>query len=626
MPFDVNGTELLAPARDLECGIAAIDCGADAVYIGAPRFGAREAAGNSLDDIAALAAHAHRFWARVYVTLNTLLRDDELDAACRTAWQLHEAGIDGLIIQDMGLLESALPPLPLIASTQCHNHTPERVAFLERCGFRRAILARELELEQIRAIRRAAPRIELECFVHGALCVSYSGQCWLSYALGGRSGNRGQCAQPCRKPYTLVDAEGQALASGHLLSLRDLNLSGHLPELLAAGVSSFKIEGRLKDRAYVTNVVAHYRQRLDALGVPRSSSGATRLDFAPDVTKTFNRGFTTYFLNGRGEAVGSPETPKMTGERLGAVKSTGPDGFAIDAELRPGDGFCFFDRDGRLRGSVVNAVRDGTVVPDKMDGIEPGTVIHRNHDHEFLTQLRRSRPERRIAVRFRVSGSTLAAIDEDGNRVEMAFDAPPAAKPERALETLRRQLEKTGETEFACAGVEIEGGAPFLPVSALNALRREALERLRAGRERNRPKPERAMVPNDAPYPERELPWTANVLNRRAEEFYRRHGVASVEPAAESGLDMRGRRVMTTRHCVREQLGMCGAQAPLMLVDDEGRRLELRFACAGVGTTFTLCRRAEPGRSLCRMEVWTVAASQQGSRQAGSEFRRNRPG
>ena len=455
--------------------------------------------------------------------------------------------------------------------------------------------------------------------------MSYSGQCYLSYALGGRSGNRGQCAQPCRKPYTLVDAEGQALASGHLLSLRDLNLSDHLPELLAAGVSSFKIEGRLKDRAYVTNVVAHYRQRLDALGVPRSSSGATRLDFAPDVTKTFNRGFTTYFLNGRGEAVGSPETPKMMGERLGAVKSAGPDGFAIDAELRPGDGFCFFDRTAGCGDSVVNAVRDGTVVPDKMDGIEPGTVIHRNHDHEFLTRLRRSRPERRIAVRFRVSGSTLAAIDEDGNRVEMAFDAPPAAKPERALETLRRQLEKTGETEFACAGVEVEGAAPFLPVSALNALRREALERLRAERERNRPKPERAMVPNDAPVSgagaavdgERAQPARGGVLPPARRGERRAGGRKRPGYARAQGHDHALLRTGAA--------GMCGAQAPLMLVDDEGRRLELRFDCAGVGTTFTLCRRAEPGRSLCRMEVWTWLLRSR-SRQTGSEFRRNRPG
>ena len=306
--------ELLAPARDLECGIAAIDCGADAVYIGAPRFGARSAAGNAPEDIAALVRHAHKFWARVYVTLNTLLLDDELEPARRLAWQLHEIGVDGLIIQDAGLLECDLPPMPLIASTQMHNHTPERVAFLEHAGFRRAILARELTLDEIRAIRAAAPAIELECFVHGALCVCFSGQCLLSYALGGRSGNRGQCAQPCRRAYTLVDAEGRTLASdSHLLSLHDLNLSDRLPDLLAAGVTSFKIEGRLKDRTYVANVVAFYRERLDeamraATGFERSSSGTSSPGFEPDLAKTFNRGFTTYFLDGRAEAVGSPET------------------------------------------------------------------------------------------------------------------------------------------------------------------------------------------------------------------------------------------------------------------------------------------------------------------------------
>jgi len=259
----VQRTELLAPARDLTCGVAAIDCGADAVYIGAPRFGAREDAGNAVEDIAALVAHAHAYWARVYATVNTILFDDEVHQARDLIWRLHEIGVDGIIIQDVGLLECDLPPIPLIASTQMHNNSPERVAFLDQVGFQRAILARELDLNQIRAIRRATG-IGLECFVHGALCVSYSGQCYLSYALGGRSGNRGQCAQPCRKPCMLVDADGKVLARNrHLLSLRDLNLSEHLRELIEAGVCCFKIEGRLKDRLYVANVVASYRARLD---------------------------------------------------------------------------------------------------------------------------------------------------------------------------------------------------------------------------------------------------------------------------------------------------------------------------------------------------------------------------
>ena len=601
------GVELLAPARDLECGIAAIDCGADAVYIGAPRFGARAAAGNRIEDIAALARYAHKYWARVYATLNTLLSDEELPAACRLAWQLHDTAIDGLIIQDTGLLECELPPLPLIASTQMHNHTPERVAFLEQVGFQRAILARELEIEEIRAIRRAAPRIELETFVHGALCVSYSGQCHLSYALGGRSGNRGECAQPCRRAYTLVDGQGRTLArERHLLSLKDLNLSEHLPELLDAGVTSFKIEGRLKDRTYVSNVVAFYRARLDevlgARGIARSSSGTSAAGFTPNLAKTFNRSFTTYFLHGRSEPVGSPETPKMTGESVGRVVRMGEaagrvagataESFTLDGaeELHAGDGLAFFDPQGRLRGTSVNAVRGRSVFPQKMEGIAAGTLIHRNHDHEFLSRVTNARSERRIAVRLVLRGLTLTAVDEDGNRAEATLDGPfaVAQKPERAMETIRRQLEKMGDTEFTYAGVELEAGAvPFVPVAALNAARRDVLARLREVREQNRPRAEGRIIPNDAPFPEGELTYLGNVLNRKAEAFYRRHGVDRIEPAAESGLDLRGRKVMTTRYCIKDQLGLCPregsaeeAAEPLALIDDEGRRLELRFDCA----------------------------------------------
>jgi collagenase-like PrtC family protease len=582
----MSGIELLAPARDLECGLAAIDCGADAVYIGAPRFGARAAAGNSLAAIEALARHAHRYWARVYVTLNTLLFDHELEEAARLAWQCREIGADGLIIQDPGLLECELPPLPLIASTQMHNHTPERVAFLERVGFERAILARELTIEEIRAIRRAAPRIELECFVHGALCVCYSGQCRLSYALGGRSGNRGECAQPCRRAYTLVDGAGRVVApEGHLLSLRDLNLSNHLAELIEAGVTCFKIEGRLKDRIYVANVVAHYRARLDALGVSRGSSGKSTVEFTPDPAKTFNRGFTTCFLRGRGAPIASPETPKMVGERIGRVVRLGETvgrvagrdaaSFTLDTEalLHAGDGLCFFDGEGRLRGTNVNAANGRAIVPDKMDGIGAGTLIHRNHDHEFLSAVARSRNQRRISVTITVGGGLLEAVDEDGNRAEVQL--PAAAELARDPERARQQLAKTGDTEFVAAGVRMES-APFLPVSAWNALRREALERLRAARERSRPRREARLDPNDAPFPEPAV----EVLNHKAEAFYRRHGVARVEPAPESGLDLAGRRVMTTRYCLKEQLGLCGQETgTLALLDDQNRRLELEFDC-----------------------------------------------
>ena len=598
--------ELLAPAKDLECGIAAIDHGADAVYIGAPRFGAREAAGNSLADIAELAAYAHKYWARVYVTVNTLLRDEEIQPALELIHRLYEAGIDGLIIQDAGLLECDLPPIPLIASTQMHNNTPGKIAFLERVGIKRVILARELTLDEIRGIRRATS-VELESFVHGALCVCYSGQCYLSYALGGRSSNRGQCAQPCRKRYTLVGADGKPVVSGkHLLSLKDLNLSDHLRDLIDAGVCSFKIEGRLKDRAYVSNVVAFYRAKLDevlpTLGLKKSSSGTSRIDLTPDLDKTFNRGYTTYFLNGRGEPIGSIDTPKMVGEPVGKVVEVTRRGVRLEGgpPLHPGDGICFFDRAGELRGTVVNGAQGDLFVPDKLDGIEKDALIYRNHDHEFLSRVNKSQSERRIDVALTLretrDGLLLIAVDEDGNRAEseMPIDKVPADKPDQAMENASKQLAKTGGTDFRCAGVELElSQAWFLPISALNALRREVLQKLARVREGNRPIQTGGPIRNDAPYPQKSLSFEGNVLNRKARAFYERHGVTSIEPAAESGLDLRGRRVMTTRYCIKHQLGTCPRHGradrtgPLRLVDEDGRAYDLRFDC-----------------EECVMEVW----------------------
>ena len=542
--------ELLAPARDLECGTAAIDCGADAVYIGAPRFGARESAGNSLEDIAGLVEHAHKYWARVYVTLNTLLHDDELPQAEQLVGELHAIGIDGLIIQDTGLLELDLPPIPLIASTQMHNSTPEKVAFLEKVGISRAILARELDIDQIRAIREQTS-LELECFIHGSLCVGYSGQCYLSYAIGGRSGNRGQCAQPCRKPYSLLDSDGKTLIrNSHLLSLKDLNLSDHLSELVAAGVSSFKIEGRLKDRAYVSNVVAFYRDRLDEAirdaGLHGSSSGTNDPGFVPDPSKTFNRDRTTHFLHGVGEKVGRPSTPKMVGEEIGQVISAGQRFVKIDSavELHPGDGICFFDRNDDLRGTVVNEVRETMFAPDKPQGIEAGTIVYRNHDHEFLNRVKKAVPQRLIGVQLTLretsDGLALGAVDEDGNTAEFAVQCEKtlAEKPEQALENARKQLAKTGGTEFTCNEVTLDLPQPlFIPMSNLNALRRGAMEELARVRSANRPVRAGGAAKNEVPYPLQTLTFEANVLNKLADAFYRRHGVTQIEPAAESGLN-----------------------------------------------------------------------------------------
>jgi len=591
--------ELLAPAKDLETGMAAINCGADAVYIGAAYFGARELAANPLGDIAKLVSYAHQFWARVYVTLNTLLRDDELPQAEQLANELYELGADALIIQDTGLLELELPPIPLFASTQMHNQTPERVAFLEKVGIQRAILARELSLEQIRAIR-AQTSLELETFVHGALCVSYSGQCYLSYALGGRSGNRGQCAQPCRRAYRLIDADGKVLEERrYLLSLRDLNLSEHLDELLDAGVRSFKIEGRLKDKSYVMNIVGYYRQKLDMLLEMRAlhpaASGKVHLDFIPDPRKTFNRGYTTYFLHGRKKTVGAIDTPKSTGEPLGRVTRIGRNTFTLDGktEIRRGDGLCFFNTQRELVGTTVNEVQGQTITPEHMTGISSGTLVFRNHDHAFLSALEKSKAERKIGVRFRLAatqkGLALFAQDEDGNEAMYALECEisVAENPELALEAIDKQLYKLGGTAYECIFVRNDlPGAYFIPLRTLNELRRGALQALAQQRAANYPRVEGGAVVNTVPYPVRELAFQGNVLNHKAEAFYRRHGVVKIEPAAESGLDMHGRKVMTTKHCIKHQMGWCPKDQPdlrlaepLALVDEHGNLFQLRFRC-----------------------------------------------
>jgi len=630
----VYAVELLAPAKDLESGIAAINCGADAVYVGAARFGAREAAANSVADIERLAAYAHRYWGKVYAAVNTILRDDEIEPAVALCHDLHRAGVDGLIVQDVGLLECELPPVPLIASTQMHNHTPERVAFLEKAGFARAILARELDLDQLRDIR-AATTLELEVFIHGALCVCMSGQCTLSYAMGGRSGNRGQCAQPCRRGYSLVDAQGkQVVAESHLLSLRDLNLTPHLGDLLAAGVSSFKIEGRLKNKAYVMNVVGHYRQAIDHLlaaqGGRKSSSGAITLGFVPNPDKTFNRGYTSYFLTGRGAEVASPESPKHVGEPLGRVAALGRDSFTLDAPapLHSGDGITFYDGDHQLEGSMVNRVQGQTVFPQKLEGLAAGARVFRNHDHVFAKQIAQSRPARKIAVELKLrdfpNGIALEATDEDGVRAmaELLCEKLAAEKPERARTSVEQQLAKLGDTEFAASSIAIEWSTPLHLVPAqVNSLRRDLANNLAAARAQARPTQKIPLIPNTVPFPATQLSYLANVLNQKAAAFYRRHGVSDIEPAAESGLDLAGRTVMTTRYCLKYELGLCPRRKefttedtedtekervriqdpkspfspasvssvssvvtirptePWFLVDDEGRRLRLRFRC-----------------------------------------------
>ncbi len=600
--------ELLAPAGNAKIGMAAIDHGADAVYIGAPRFSARAAAGNPVAEIAALVSYAHPFAVKVYVALNTLLTDAELPDALELIRQVHAAGADGLIIQDVGLLECDLPPIPLIASTQMHNASPEKVKFLEDVGFQRVILARELSLAEIRAIRDRS-RIELESFVYGALCVSYSGQCYLSQALCGRSGNRGVCAQPCRHRYTLYDGQGKNIAADkHLLSLKDLNLSGAIADLVAAGITSFKIEGRYKDATYVKNVTAAFRQEIDRFiaatpGFRRASTGTSEINFTPDLNRTFNRGHTRYFLCDRKEKVGAVETPKSMGKAVGTVAAVGKGFFRLRGEtLRNGDGLCFFNSSGVLAGARVDRIVKDRIYPNTMEGLAVGQHLYRNRDQEFLRRLERASANRRVGVSLRLLQSAtevaLEVTDEDGLQARASISAPyqNPRNQEAVRAQTHSQLAAMGHTIYRLDGLTCAPEQPgFLPLSTLNRLRREALERLTERRMKYYRAKAAIFLPNSVPYPEKELDYRANVLNRNAERFYRRHGATVSEPALESGTAPAGKPLMTTRYCLRHQLDLCpqhskqkiALKEPLLLTDGR-HRYRLTFDCRRCEMLLTL--------------------------------------
>jgi 23S rRNA 5-hydroxycytidine C2501 synthase len=562
--------ELLAPAGNADIGIAAIDHGADAVYIGAPKFGARAEAGVSIADIDRLIRHAHLFRAKVYVALNTILTDRELTESLDIIREVYQLGADGLIIQDVGLLELDLPPIPLIASTQMHNNTAEKVRFLEAVGFKRVILARELSLDEIADIRRNSS-IELEFFVHGALCVSYSGQCYMSQAVTGRSGNRGVCAQPCRSRYNLIDGNGNVIMNDKfLLSLKDLNLMNFIPDLIAAGVTSFKIEGRYKGMEYVKNVTAAFRQAIDRFisGHPdygKSSSGVSTLTFSPDPERTFNRGYTQYFIAGPAEKVASLDTQKSLGQHVGKITGMGKGHFQIGRhDLQNGDGLCFFTRKNDLAGFGVNRVDKGKIYPNNMEGLEIGTTLYRNHDAALSRILKKSSSERHIAVEmdFRQEDKLirLAVKDEDGNEAATVKEAlfEPARDPVRARKQIETHLAATGNTPYKMASLTIEPCEPgFLPVSMLNGLRRDVLEMLTKVRRESYSHQIIPFTPNDFPYPEGKLDFRANVMNALARRFYERHGATVTEPALETLSDPAGKTVMTTRYCIRHQLDLC---------------------------------------------------------------------
>ncbi len=591
--------ELLAPAGNAEIGIAAIDHGADAVYIGAPKFSARAEAGVSVADIARLIQHAHLYYAKVYVALNTILKDRELAESLDIIREVYQLGADALIIQDVGLLELPLPPIPLIASTQMHNNTAEKVQFLEAVGFKRVILARELSLDEISDIR-SKTRIELESFVHGSLCVSYSGQCYMSQAVTGRSGNRGVCAQPCRSHYTLIDGEGkEILKNKYLLSLKDLNLMNVIPDLVAAGVTSFKIEGRYKGIEYVKNITAAYRQAIDRFIIGhadfrKSSSGVSAPTFSPDPKRTFNRGYTQYFISGKREKVASLDTQKSIGQPMGEITAVGNDFFCLARkDLQNGDGLCFFTRKNDLAGFRVDRVEKGKIYPNNMKGLEIGASLYRNHDMALTRILKKSSSERRIAVEmnFRQEDTLirLAARDEDGNEAVMVKDVllEPSRDPVRAAKLIEKHLTSTGNTPYQTARLTIGPLQPgFLPVSTLNGIRRDVLEALTGIRREKYPRENIQFTPNDAPYPGKKLDFRANVANSLARRFYERHGALVTEPAFEALSDATGKTVMTTRYCIRYQLEMCPkaqhSDSPLkepLRIKDGHHTYRLEFDC-----------------------------------------------
>jgi len=620
--------ELLAPARDADIGIEAINHGADAVYIGGPGFGARAGAGNDLKSIERLCTHAHRFGSRIFITLNTILRDDELEPARRMAWDVYNAGADVLIVQDMGLLEIDLPPIQLHASTQTDIRTVEKARFLQDVGFSQIVLARELTLPQIKAIHAGldAERCKLEFFVHGALCVAYSGQCYISHAHTGRSANRGDCSQACRLPYEVKDSQGRIVAhEKHVLSMKDNNQSDNMAALIDAGVRSFKIEGRYKDMGYVKNITAHYRKLIDeviesrehtAQPLSRASSGRTTFTFTPDPDQNFNREFTDYFVNGRQDDIGAFDTPKNPGQAIGWVTKMGPNWVELETTspatvLHNGDGLCYYNLQKELVGMAINraepvspsALGHWRVFPKdpmtQFTDLRKGRELNRNRDMDWLRALDKKSSDRRIGVWASLSdtptGLALTLTDEDGHTATASTPMPLAlAKDTHNHEkSLREHLNRLGNTVFEALDVQVQLSSPwFVPASVLNALRRDVVAALEHERTLAYQRPLRAQpVSPPVPYPEDTLTYLANVFNQKAHDFYAKHGVKVIDAAYESQEETGEASLMITKHCVRFSLSLCPKQAkgvtgvqgtvraePLQLINGK-EKLTLRFDC-----------------------------------------------
>lgn len=603
--------EILAPAKNLLQGMLAINSGADAVYIGSPAYGARTNATNSLEDIAELVKYAHLFKAQVFVVINTILYDNELEDCQQLIHKLYKIGVDALIVQDMAIFEMDLPPIVLHASTQANNRDPKQVKFLKDAGMERIVLARELNLDQIKEIHEEAD-VELEFFVSGALCVSFSGNCYMSIAGGERSANRGSCAQNCRLPYNLTDGTGATLiANSHLLSIKDLDLSEQLPELIEAGITSFKIEGRLKDLVYVKNNVSFLRQKLDTFletsdTYQKASSGRVTINFDPKMDRSFNRGYTDYFVNKRKEKIGTWESPKSKGQYIGKVTKFTDKGYFIENadQLNNGDGLFFINENNEADGLQINVVLNDLVIPNNYKSIPEGTEIYRNSDAAFNKLVEREDSTiRKIGIKMTLSetpsGFILTVIDEDGHQSISSFEQEKEAstKGEVVLADIKKNLSKTGNTPFVVDEVTVEfSNNWFLPSSKVNELRREVLENLIDIRIKEYHREEKAIVKTDHPFPVKELDFTFNVSNRLARAFYKRHGVTEIEKAFELQWDPGKSRVMTTKYCVKYELGKC----PKFQRDTMGAKLIEPLTLQHGENEYKLKFNCKP----CEMEIW----------------------
>ncbi|MEL4386463.1 U32 family peptidase [Shewanella xiamenensis] len=602
-----NRLELLAPAKNADYGIEAIRHGADAVYIGGPAFGARATAGNSVEDIARLCIFAHKYHAQVFVAINTILMDDELETAEKLIWDVYNAGADALIVQDMGVLQLNLPPIALHASTQMDNRNPEKVAFLEQVGFSQVVLARELGLSQIREVA-AHTNMQIEFFIHGALCVAYSGLCNLSHAFSNRSANRGECSQMCRLPGNLKTRQGDVLAQNeHLLSLKDNNQTDNLEALIDAGVRSFKIEGRLKDLSYVKNVTAHYRQKLDAIMARRpefvaSSHGRTEHTFTPDPEKTFNRGSTDYFVNERSQGIKDFRSPKYIGQDVGKVVAIGKDFIQVSSthEFNNGDGLAYFppnyamakQSDDKLQGLRVNRAEGHKLhVLQVPRDLRVGMTLYRNHNQAFETLLSKESAKRIIGVDMRLTDTatgvalTLTDIYGLSATVELEVEKTPATDAEKTLQTIRTQLSKLGSTDFTARQISIETAQPwFLPASTLNGLRRDAVAALELARVEGYQRPKPWKYNQDAVYPFKHLSYLGNVANEKAKDFYQRHGVIEIQDTYEKNGVTEDVPLMVTKHCLRFNFNLCpkevpGIKADPMVLEIGNDVLKLVFDC-----------------------------------------------